>query len=127
MATIPRTESTDIDRGLALRLLVLLPSIALALRLFGFRRVYVWVLRHSTLAEAPAAELRHRAERITTTVIRVNRRVLPYESRCLLESLALLWLLRRAGVPAALAAALVSISAQAMTKTRARDPAAASR
>ena len=32
----------------------------------------------------------------------VNRRVLPYESRCLLESLALLWLLRRAGVAATL-------------------------
>ncbi len=92
------------DRALTLRVLALLPAIALSLRLFGLRRVYLFLLGRSE-ARRPTdhiADPAEAAERIAAGVMRVNRRLLPYESRCLTESLALFWVLRRAGIPAVL-------------------------
>jgi hypothetical protein len=106
VALVANEKPSDIDeRRLKLRLLVLLPAIAIGLRLCGFRRCYLFLLRRSRRAAStlnavpdPAVE----AKRIAATVVSVNRRLLPYESRCLLESLVLLWVLRRAGIAAEL-------------------------
>lgn len=84
---------------LTAKLLVLLPTLALALRLARFRRVYGMLKklsRGATTAGSTSAE----AELVAAAVVHVNRRVLPYESRCLLESLAIWWLLRRRGITA---------------------------
>jgi len=82
---------------LTAKLLVLLPALALALRLARFRRVY-GMLKKLPRGAATAAPARIEADRIAAAVVHVNRRVLPYESRCLLESLAIWWLLRRRGI-----------------------------
>lgn len=99
-----RTRTSPAGRGLTLRLLMLLPLAALALRVLGFRRVYRFVRHRPTRAAmgAGSAGLRASAERIAAAVVRVNRHVLPFASRCLLESLVLLWVLRRAGIEAEL-------------------------
>jgi len=91
---------------LTAKLLMLLPALALALRLAGLRRVYGTLKQlsrgaaptesASTEAESTSTE----AERVAAAVVHVNRRVLPYQSRCLLESLAIWWLLRRRGIAA---------------------------
>lgn len=100
------------DRGLSLRLLVLLPLLAAALKTFGFRRTYAALGRTSASrvrparhdAPAEAADRRASGTRsprhIADVLVHVNRHVLPYQSRCLLESLTLWYLLRRNGHPA---------------------------
>jgi len=98
-------EGADVDRSLTLRLLLLLPAIALGLKIFGFRRLYLFLLHHSRLPLSKTEAVQDaasQAERLAAAVVCVNRRILPYESRCLLESLVLLWVLRRAGIPAEL-------------------------
>ncbi len=94
------------ERRLQARLIVLLPAMALGLRLFGFRRMYQSLARRSVPGshgwrpadEQSAAE----AGRLAAAVVHVNRRVFPFEARCLLESLALWWLLRRRRIDAEL-------------------------
>lgn len=85
------------DLALTARLLLMLPLIGLALRLFGFRRVHRWLAWRS----AGTVQRRRRADRdprsIAAVVVHVNRHLLPYQSRCLLESSALWYLLRRDG------------------------------
>lgn len=93
------------DARLTISLLVALPLLGLALRHAGFRRTYTALGRGSarrlanrgrrrgrTLGNAPATP-----RDIAALVVHVNRHVLPYQSRCLLESLALWYLLRRRG------------------------------
>lgn len=93
------------DRRLTLHLLAALPLLAAGLRVLGFRRTYALLGRMSRRRPA-----RHGAGRRATTgrgyrspdhtaalVVHVNRHLLPYQSRCLLESLALWYLLRRRG------------------------------
>jgi len=80
------------DRWLTARLLVALPLLAAAMRLFGFCRTY------TALGRRPiGAGSRRSPHRIAALVMHVNRHVLPYQSRCLLESLALWHLLRSHG------------------------------
>lgn len=94
------------DRRLKNSLIVLLPAIALGLRVFGFRRIYRLIARASEPGSSgwrsantvSAAE----AKRVASTLVQVNRRVFPFEARCLLESLALWWLLRRRRIDAEL-------------------------
>lgn len=102
------------DRWLTLQLLIALPLLAAAMKLFGFRRSY------STLRWASAGRVRRAARRrgaesaarntdgqrvahhIAALVVHVNRHLLPYQSKCLLESMALWYLLRRRGYAAEL-------------------------
>ena len=102
------------DRWLTLQLLIALPLLTAAMKLFGFRRTY------STLRRASAGRLQRAARRrdaestpcstdghhvphhIAALVVHVNRHVLPYQSKCLRESTALWYLLRRRGYPAEL-------------------------
>jgi len=81
------------DPLLTSRLLLMLPWLALSMRVFGFRRTYRRLERRGARTTVPRASVDH----ITALVIHVNRHVLPYQSRCLLESLALWHLLRRRG------------------------------
>ena len=95
------------DRWLAARLLFLLPALAAALRLFGFRRLYVALGNRATrrahgIPRLPTTDAATRARRIAAAVTHVNRSYFPFEARCLLESLALWWLLRREGIGAEL-------------------------
>lgn len=109
------------DRWLTLQLLIALPLLAAAMKLLGFRRSY------STLRWASAGRVQRAARRpgagstargaessvrstdgqrgphhIAAVVVHVNRHVLPYQSKCLLESTALWYLLRRRGYSAEL-------------------------
>ena len=87
------------ERRLKARLIVLLPALALGLRLFGFRRMYQSLARRSAPGShgwRPAnAESAAEAARLAGAVVHVNRCVFPFEANCLLESLALWWMLRR--------------------------------
>jgi len=92
-------------RWLTAQLLVLLPTLALALRVLGLRRVYTTLAKLSAarvtrgaVSADPAAE----AQRLAGIAMHVNRELLPFESRCLLESLVLWWLLRCRGISAEL-------------------------
>lgn len=89
------------DRLLAIQLLALLPALAAALRACGFRRVYTALGRMSARrARRGAGRGAGAAECVAAVVVHVNRHALPYQSKCLLESLSLWFLLRRRGFPA---------------------------
>ena len=102
------------DRRLTPQLLVALPLLAGAMNVFGFRRTHASLRRLSVRKLAKAKRLdrcddggRRRPERrspqhISDVVVHINRHVLPYQSKCLLESLALWHLLRRHGYDAEL-------------------------
>jgi hypothetical protein len=93
------------DARLTICLLAALPLLAVALRLAGFRRIYATLGRWSSARPAgsrgghrpPSAAARATPGHIAAVVVHVNRHLLPYQSRCLLESLALWSLLRRRG------------------------------
>jgi hypothetical protein len=88
------------DPWLTARLLSLLPLLAGAMRLFGFRRTYIVLGRRSARrGRDPGARS---PQHIAALVVHVNRHLLPYQSRCLLESLTLWYVLRRNGYPAEL-------------------------
>jgi len=90
------------DHWLTFRLLLLLPAFGAALRLGGFRRAYgaaEWLSARSVRRPPGGSRT---PQQITDLVVHVNRHVLPYQSKCLLESLALWYLLRRRGYDAAL-------------------------
>ena len=102
------------DRWLTLELLISLPLLTAAMKLFGFRRTYA-ALGRATAGRVQRAARRHGAEsnarstpgqlvahHIGAVVVHVNRHVLPYQSKCLQESTALWYLLRRRGYPAEL-------------------------
>ncbi len=77
------------DRWLTFRLLLLLPAFAAALRLGGFRRAYgaaKWLSARSVRRPADGSRP---PQQITDLVVHVNRHLLPYQSKCLLEWLAL--------------------------------------
>lgn len=103
------------DRALTLRLLATLPLLGVAMTVFGFRRTHSALRRMSrhrvircsgrAATRDPKAVSRAHGrvhgrrspEHIAAVVVHVNRHVLPYLSRCLLESTVLWYLLRRAG------------------------------
>ena len=80
-------------------LVLLIPTVTVALRTFGFRRTHQWIDRRG----AQASSDRHPGARFTPmTTLRRARRYAPYTGNCLSQSLALLWLLKGRGVPASL-------------------------
>lgn len=94
-----------------LRSTVLLVTVASLLRLVGFKRLYrriagkaerLAALRAEELdgdvvrEEDSLAEARHLARELMI----VNRRLLPYEANCLVESLAIWWRLSKRGIAA---------------------------
>ena len=83
------------DRALTARLLVVLPLLGLALRVWGFRRTHGVLDRLSAPAVKRGRGQARDPEHIAAVVVHVNRHLLPYQSRCLLESTALWYLLRR--------------------------------
>jgi len=102
------------DRWLTLQLLIALPLLTAAMKLFGFGRTYSTLRRTSAGRLQRATRLRdaesmarstdghHVPRHIAALVVHVNRHVLPYQSKCLRESTALWYLLRRRGYPAEL-------------------------
>jgi hypothetical protein len=88
------------DLGLSARLVVALPLLRVALGVFGFLRVYRLLSRASAPGAGAARGASRSPRRIAAVVVHVNRHVLPYGGRCLLESMVLWYLLRRAGHPA---------------------------
>lgn len=84
------------------KLLVLLPTISAALRFAGFQRTYSRLIRASDARVpdgADASSIRS-ARQTADLVVHVNRHVLPYQGKCLLESVTLCYLLRREGYAA---------------------------
>lgn len=90
------------DRALSARLVLLLPVLGLALNTFGFRRVHRWLGRRAIPTSRGARAGARSAADLAALVVHVNRHLLPYQSRCLLESVALWYLLRRNGYAAEL-------------------------
>ena len=86
------------ERRLLCQALVLLPSLALALKVAGFRRLHAllgnWPLRAALQDSSPD---RARAQMVARWVDVAGRRGL-FQPNCLHRSLALWWLLRRRGL-----------------------------
>lgn len=100
---MPEAGTDPVLRGArdTARVAIVLLLVAGALRLWKLRRVHAMLRRLSPPPEGPG-DGRGRARRLGALVTRTNRRVLPWEARCLTESLALWWLLRRRGIRAEL-------------------------
>lgn len=85
------------DRGLLLRIALLVPLIEIWLRLAGFKRVLTPLRKFAVARQAtasPAAEVaRH------SRLMFLFHRQLPFTGNCLARSLALWYLLQRRGVP----------------------------
>ena len=82
------------ERRLLVRVLLLLPSVALALRLLGLRRCQGMLARLSP--PSPAAGLSTEA---AARLVGVAARHAPCRANCLQRSLVLWWALRRLGRP----------------------------
>jgi len=77
--------------------LLLLPTLAAGLRILRFRRLFAALAKVSAARAQRGPRAGCRPEHVAAVLVHVNRHVLPYQSRCLLESLALWLLLRRRG------------------------------
>lgn len=91
------------DRRRLLAALVLLPTAALGLRLFGLTRLNEMASRWfaSRQSEAPALDSTARA-RVIARLVQIAARSGLYRGNCLTQSLTLLWLLQREGIPSEL-------------------------
>ena len=92
---------TGSERRLLAKALLLLPLIALGLRLVGFRRFQTALARFAPVNGAPLAERADsmmRQARAAARMVRVAARYGPYRATCLRQALTLWWLLRRQGV-----------------------------
>jgi Transglutaminase-like superfamily len=85
------------DRWLLLQALVLLPVAKRALRLSGLR----YLTRSTAGHEPPGAQRAAEAQRVTRMVAAAARNG-PWQATCLEQSVVLLWLLGRRGIPAQL-------------------------
>jgi len=87
------------ERGNLIRLMLLQPTISLALRLWGYRRTLTWLERHSGNPDPRAATTEElaAAQRIAELAAIAGRRG-PVATTCLRQSLAVHWLLRRRGL-----------------------------
>ena len=87
------------ERWLFVQALLLLPLTALALQLFGFRR-----LQSALASLAPSEESQEQVDTLVqqayviTKLVKVAARIGPYHANCLQQSLVLWWLLRRQGI-----------------------------
>jgi hypothetical protein len=87
------------NRWIVLQTLILLPAVKVLLRLVGFRRTLNWLnARPVRAARPPAPEAFPRAWNIARVMRAAARRGLVH-GNCLSQSLTLLWLLRRHGLP----------------------------
>jgi len=83
-------------RRILLRMAVALPLAALAIRVFGFRRVQAALGRRTRPGEAPENALRW-----VRNMRHINRYLAqhgPYRGNCLSQALLLWWFLRRLGI-----------------------------
>ena len=106
-----RALSRD-ERGLLVGLVVLLPAIGLALRLLGFRRTSR-LLGGSAGSAATSANISAESQAVAmrlSQLVSIASRHGPYAATCLRQSLALLWLLRRRGLPEEQAAAIAFLA-----------------
>jgi hypothetical protein len=87
-----------VGRRILLQAACALPLVALALRLFGFARVYAALGRWTGHARPPAD--RRAWVEGTRHLIRYLAEQGPYRGNCLSQSLVLWWLLRRRGIEA---------------------------
>ncbi len=83
---------------LLLQAAVMLPLTGIGLRLFGFRRVFIWLDRLAGIWSAATAEEVTQVVEQARHAIRYLRRNGPYRGNCLSRSLVLWWLLRRHGI-----------------------------
>ena len=87
------------ERWLFVQALLLLPLTALALQLFGFRR-----LQSAFASCAPSQESQEKVDTLVqqayviTKLVKAAARIGPYHANCLQQSLVLWWLLRRQGI-----------------------------
>jgi hypothetical protein len=84
------------DRGLLLRILLIVPCIEFGLRLAGFKRVSS-LLHLFARSRQPAGHAADEVERHRRLIFTVYQYV-PYAGRCLARSLALSLLLQRKGI-----------------------------
>ena len=84
------------ERGLVLRALVLLPFLAAALRLLGFRRLQVALNRWTPERGCPrAGPVEVSQAQMVARMVAAAAREGPFRANCLGQSLALWWLLLR--------------------------------
>ena len=89
------------EHRILLQALLLLPMIALGLRLSGLQRIRAVLAGHKALAETEAeAEVEHALARATSVarLVAVAARHGPYKAKCLPVALTLAWLLQRRGM-----------------------------
>ncbi len=84
------------ERRLFVAALLLLPAVALALRLLGLRRCQALLARLSPRRPAPAAGPEAEG---AARLVAVAARYAPCRANCLQQSLVLWWALRRLGLP----------------------------
>lgn len=88
------------ERTLLLQSAVLLPLMALGLRLYGFQR---WFARLDRSATTQSSFLNPQSSLLiakrTAALVRATTRYTPFHATCLHRSLTLWWLLRRQGIP----------------------------
>ena len=85
------------------QVLFLLPVVAICMRVFGFKRTYIWLGHMASLfpvAPVSPESAPEKARRIAQLVIFVNQNFSFYQTVCLSESLTLWFLLHRHGIPA---------------------------
>jgi hypothetical protein len=85
------------SRNLLLQSAVLLPLMALGLRLYGFQRWFARLDR-SANPKSKISNPQSQAHR-TAALVRLATRYTPFHATCLHRSLTLWWLLRRQGIP----------------------------
>jgi hypothetical protein len=89
-------EMPNADRGLLLRIALIVPCIEIGLRLAGFKRVLTWLhlfSREMQPAEHSVDEVERHGRLLFTAY-----RQMPFAGRCLARSLTIWLLLRRKGI-----------------------------
>ena len=84
------------ERRVFRQALLLLPALALGLRLLGLRRTQAWLLRFSRPGASPVQPIPD-AQRLAY-LVRAAAAHGPYRATCLPQALAVWWLLRRHGL-----------------------------
>lgn len=86
------------ERAVFLQSLLALPLLALALRIWGFRRVYGVLLRSTPVADGDARPCSQPAVASLVRMVNAAANHGPVRATCLPRSLLVWWLLRRRGV-----------------------------